>query len=101
MVVPVVAFSQDTLRVQVHGAVVDAGTEMPVYEAMVEWYDEQGQRQALTQTNSEGAYALFVRTTGVVELRVTENGYLPYRMVLPTIGPGESAREFTIRLVPK
>ena len=95
------AMAQDTLHVQVHGAMVNATTNAPIYEAMVEWYDEQGHRQAITQTNTEGHYALLVRTTGIVELRVAENGYLPFQETLPLIEAGESAREFTIRLVPK
>lgn len=92
--------AQDTLRVQVHGAVVNAQTEKPVFEALVEWYDEHGQRQAVNQANSEGSYAFFITTTGELELRVTENGYEAYAEKLH-ITPGESAREFTIRLVPK
>ncbi|MBX2972361.1 MAG: carboxypeptidase regulatory-like domain-containing protein [Flavobacteriales bacterium] len=94
------ASAQDTLRVQVHGAVVNAVTEQPVLEALVEWYDADGQRQAVNQTNSEGSYAFFVLTTGELELRVVENGYEAYSERL-RITPGESAREFTIRLVPK
>lgn len=92
--------AQDTLRVQVHGAVVNAVTEKPVFEALVEWYDENGLRQAVNQTNSEGSYAFFIATTGDLELRVVENGYEAYAEKLRII-PGESAREFTIRLVPK
>ena len=94
------AAAQDSLRVQLHGLVVDATTDAPVYEALVEWYDAAGNRQAITQSNSEGNYALFVTTTGLLELRVEENGYAPYAERI-TIVPGESAREFTIRLVPK
>lgn len=94
------ASAQDTLRVQVHGAVVNAVTEQPVLEVLVEWYDADGQRQAVNQTNSEGSYAFFVLTTGDLELRVAENGYEAYSERLH-IMPGESAREFTIRLVPK
>lgn len=94
------SYAQDTLSVQLHGAVLDAETGRPVLEALVEWYDANGLRQAVNQTNSEGNYAFFVRTTGELELRVAENGYEPYaRPVL--IETGESAREFTIRLVPK
>ena len=92
--------SQDSLRVQIHGLVVSAETEAPVFEALVEWYDASGKRQAITQTNSEGAYALFVRTTGQVELRVQENGYVNYSDTVE-VHPGESAHEHVIRLVPK
>lgn len=92
--------AQDTLRVQVHGAVVNALTEVPVYEALVEWYDATGNRQAITQSNSAGNYALFIHTTGFVELRVEENGYRPYSEQF-TIVPGESARELLIALVPQ
>jgi len=92
--------AQDTLHVQVHGVVVDAGSGLPVLETLVEWYDAEGERQAVNQTNNEGKYAFFVRTTGEVELRVSENGYEPF-VHLMSVEPGESAREFTIRLVPK
>jgi hypothetical protein len=92
--------AQDTLRVQIHGSVLDARTETPILEALVEWYDANGKRQAITQTNSEGSYAFLVRTTGSLELRLSENGYLEYREVL-TLEPGECAREHVIRLVPK
>lgn len=99
-VVAGVATAQDTLKAQVHGAVLDAATHAPVLEALVEWYDADGQRQAVNQTNSEGHYAFFVRTTGVLILRVEENGYVAFSEQLH-IEPGESAKEFTIRLVPK
>lgn len=95
-----VAVAQDTLRVQVHGAVLNATTDQPVLETLVEWYDADGHRQAVNQTNSEGRYAFFILTTGELELRVAENGYEPYGEKL-RITPGESAREFMIRLVPK
>ncbi len=93
-------WAQDTLRVQVHGLVVNANTEQPVLEALVEWYDADGKRQAVNQTNSEGAYAFFVATTGDLELRVAENGYVDFSQRLH-VDAGESARELMIRLVPK
>ncbi|MBL7941003.1 MAG: carboxypeptidase regulatory-like domain-containing protein [Flavobacteriales bacterium] len=103
MIVPLVAVgasAQDTLNVQVHGAVLDDRTEAPVLEALVEWYDGDGHRQAVNPTNSEGNFAFFVRTTGELELRVAENGYEAYSTKI-TVEPGESAKEFMIRLVPK
>lgn len=93
--------AQDTLHVQLHGAVVDMDTQAPVPDARVEWYDAEGRKQANTRTNSEGNYAFFVHTTGFVELRVEGKGHQPYRQRLPDIEPGECAREFTVRLVPK
>lgn len=93
-------WGQDTLRVQVHGLVVNAATDRPVLEALVEWYDADGKRQAVNQTNSEGAYAFFIATTGDLELRVVENGFVDFSERLH-VDAGESAREFTIRLVPK
>lgn len=92
--------AQDTLKVQVHGAVVNATTEAPILEALVEWYDAAGHRQAVNQTNSEGNFAFFVVTTGELELRVAENGYEAFSEKL-SIHPGECAKEFMIRLVPK
>lgn len=92
--------AQDTLKVQVHGAVLDAATDAPILEALVEWYDQSGHRQAVNQTNSAGNYAFFVHTTGLVELRVAENGYVPFSQQL-IVEPGENAKEFTIRLEPR
>lgn len=93
--------AQDTVRVQLHGAVLDAVTHKPILEALVEWYDAGGKRQAITQTNSEGNYALFVLAGQPIELRVKENGYEPLVEQVPPFKPGESAREHELRLVPK
>lgn len=94
------AVAQDTLTVQVHGSVLNAQTDAPILEALVEWYDADGVRQAVNQTNSEGHYAFFVTTTGELELRVAENGYAAFSERI-SVASGESAKEFTIRLVPK
>jgi len=93
--------AQDTLQVQLHGTILNATTGKPVYEALVEWYDASGHRQAITQSNSEGHYAMFISTTGPIELRVDENGYAPYRESDIAFEPGESAREHDLRLVPE
>jgi len=95
------AVAQDSLNVQLHGAVVDSTSGLPIYEALVEWYDAHGRRQAITQTNSEGSYALFVPAGQPIELRVTENGYQPYVAQVPPFEPGESARQVDLHLVPK
>lgn len=101
MLCSVAISAQDTLRVQLHGIVVNATTGKPVLEALVEHYDASGQRQAITQSNSEGHYALFVSANWPIELRVDENGYAPYREKDIIFEPGESAREHDLRLVPK
>lgn len=93
--------AQDVPRAQLYGAVIDSVSGMPVYEALVEWYDPAGKRQAIVQTNSEGRFALFIPREEDVELRVTENGYLPLRLDLPAFEPGESAREVDLQLIPK
>ena len=93
--------AQDTLRVQLHGTVVNATTGKPVLEALVEWYDAAGHRRSITQSNSEGHYAMFISATGPIELRVDENGYAPYREKDIIFEPGESAREHDLHLVPK
>jgi hypothetical protein len=95
-----VPVSEPELKVQVHGSVLNANTEVPVLEALVEWYDAAGHRQAVSQTNDTGHFAFFVITTGELELRVAENGYAAFSEKI-TVAPGESAKEFTIRLVPK
>lgn len=93
--------AKDSIRVQLHGTVIDEITQEPLYETLVEWYDSAGKRQAVTQTNNEGRYALFVWAGEDVELRIVENGYQDYAEVLPGFKAGESAREHVIRMVPK
>ncbi|HMC97918.1 MAG TPA: carboxypeptidase-like regulatory domain-containing protein [Flavobacteriales bacterium] len=95
------AFAQDSLRVQLYGSVLHAISGTPIHEALVEWYDGNGKRQAVTQTNSEGHYALFVSSGQPIELRVKENGYEPFVGSVPPFEPGESARELDLRLVPE
>ena len=91
--------AQDSVRVQLHGVVLDSLSGAPVYEALVEWYDANGKRQAITQTNSEGHYALFLYAGQPIELRITENGYRPFMEMVPPFEPGESAREVDLHLV--
>lgn len=93
--------AQDGMRVQLHGAVVNAVTHAPLYEVLVEWYDVDGGRQAITQTNSEGRYALFVAGEEQVELRVKENGYKDFVFKVPPFEEGEQVRECDLRLEPK
>ena len=93
--------AQDTLHVQLHGTVLNASTGKPIYEVLVEWYDANGHRQAITQSNSEGHFAMFISTTGPIELRIDENGYAAYREKDIVFHPGESAREHDLHLVPE
>lgn len=95
------AFTQDSPRVQIHGAVLDSLTGKPVYEALVEWYDADGRRQAITQSNSEGSYALFILAGRSAELRVAEQGYRPFVIKVPAFEQGEIARQLDLLLVPK
>lgn len=92
---------QDSIRVQLYGSVMDEVTQQPVFETLVEWYNAAGKRQAVTQTNNEGRYALFVWAGEPIELRVTENGYEDFTETLPAFKAGESAREYVVRLIPK
>jgi hypothetical protein len=92
---------QDSIRVQLYGTVIDEVTQQPVFETLVEWYNSAGKRQAVTQTNDEGRYALFVWAGEPIEIRITENGYEDFAETLPAFEAGESAREFVLRLVPK
>lgn len=92
---------QDSIRVQLYGTVIDEVSQQPVFETLVEWYNAAGKRQAVTQTNDEGRYALFVWAGEPIEIRITENGYEEFIETLPAFKPGESAREFVLRLVPK
>ncbi len=93
--------AQDSVRVQLHGTVFDQISGVPVYEALVEWYDAKGERQAITQTNSEGHYALFLYAGQPIELRISENGYKSFLEMIPPFEPGESAREVDLYVVPK
>jgi hypothetical protein len=95
------AYAQDSLRVQLHGMVLDGVSQQPVYDVLVEWYDGNGKRQGITQTNSEGRYALFVNPTPGMELRVQENGYKDFVYEVPPFKEGEAARELDIWLEPK
>ncbi|MCB0765008.1 MAG: hypothetical protein KDB84_09895, partial [Flavobacteriales bacterium] len=72
-----------------------------LYEVLVECYDVNGERKALSQTNSDGNFAFFLNARSTVELRVKENGYEDLVQQVPPFGPGESAREHVLRLVPK
>ncbi len=94
-------YAQDSLRVQLHGMVLDGVSQQPVYEVLVEWYDGDGKRQGITQTNSEGRYALFVHPTPGMELRVQENGYKDLVFEVITFKEGEAAREQDLWLEPK
>jgi len=94
------ASAQDTLNLQLHGMVVDAVSGAPVVDALVEWNDDHDRRQAVTQANSDGHYALFIRTTGTLILRVEQEGYSILKDTLRDFGPGESAREYDLLLLP-
>ena len=90
--------AQDTLRVQIHGMVLDSVSRTPL--AGVEWFDDDGQQQAVTISNADGRYAMFVRTAGNVDLRIAENGYRPFRTSIKDLRRGESARELDLVLRP-
>lgn len=94
------AGAQDTLKLQLHGMVVDALSGTPVVDALVEWSDGNDHRQAVTQANSDGHYALFIRTTGKLFLRVQQEGYATLKDTLGDFVPGESAREYNLMLIP-
>ncbi|HQV74834.1 MAG: carboxypeptidase regulatory-like domain-containing protein [Flavobacteriales bacterium] len=94
------AGAQDTLKLQLHGMVVDAISGAPVVDALVEWNDGNGRRQAVTQANSDGHYALFIRTTGTLILRVEQEGYSILKDTLRDFRQGESAREYDLLLMP-
>lgn len=93
-------YAQDTLNVQVHGTVVNSISGAPITDALVEWSDQRGHRQAVTQSNSGGQYALFVRTTGLLFLRVELDGFETLKDTLTDFHQGESAREHDLYLVP-
>ena len=93
--------AQDTMRVQLHGTVLDAASAEPLPEVEVGWAASNGELQAVTFSNADGRYALFVKIPGEVVLNVDENGYAPLRMVIQDLQAGESARELDLLLLPK
>jgi hypothetical protein len=92
--------AQSGQRVHVHGTVSDATTGKPLIAAVVEWMDESGTLQAVTQTNSEGGYGLFVNVGGRVILRVKENGYVLSVDTLPAWDAADTDTRFDLRLLP-
>ena len=100
LLLAVLAQAQSGQRVHVHGTVSDATTGKPLIAAVVEWMDESGTLQAVTQTNSEGGYGLFVNVGGRVILRVKENGYVLSVDTLPALDAADSDTRFNLRLLP-
>lgn len=94
------AGAQDTLKLQLHGMVVDAVSGAPVVDALVQWSDAKGHKQAVTQANSDGHYALFIFTTGTLILSVEQDGFRTLSDTLRDFAPGESAREYDLQLIP-
>lgn len=87
---------QDVPRVQVYGTVTDSLSGKAVYTT-IEHYDLAGKRWALTETNSEGRYALFVPANEPFELRVTPlPGERELRRTMAALPP--SARTFRLDL---
>lgn len=86
--------AQEKPRVQVYGTVTDSLSGRPVYTT-IEHYDLAGERWALTETNSEGRYALFVPAEVPFELRVVP---LPGRSELRHTLPALPASARTFRL---
>jgi uncharacterized protein YfaS (alpha-2-macroglobulin family) len=100
LLLAVLAHAQSGQRVHVHGTVSDATTGKPLIAAVVEWVDESGTLQAVTQTNSEGGYGLFVNVGARVILRVKENGYVLSVDTLPPLDAADSDTRFDLRLFP-
>lgn len=91
---------QSGQRFHVHGTVSDATTGKPLIAVVVEWVDHAGTLQAITQTNSEGGYGLFVPADAQVILRVKENGYLLTVDSLPALNAADTDTRFDLRLLP-
>lgn len=100
LLLAVLSHAQSGQRIHVHGTVSDATTGKPMIAAVVEWVDESGTLQAVTQTNSEGGYGLFVNAGARVILRVKENGYIPSMDTLPALNAADTDARFDLRLLP-
>ncbi len=93
--------AQATVQLQVHGTVTDSVSGKPVYDCLVEQYDLDGKRWALTPVNSDGRYALYIPAEQPFELRIVrENGYRAFRRVLPGSRPGAKELKVDLRLIP-
>ena len=100
LLLALLSHAQSGQRVHVHGTVSDATTGKPLIAAVVEWVDESGTLQAVTQTNSEGGYGLFVNAGARVILRVKENGYRLLVDTLPALNAAEPDKRFDLRVLP-
>jgi hypothetical protein len=92
--------AQSGQRFHVHGTVSDASTGKPLIAAVVEWVDHAGTLQAITQTNNEGGYGLFVPADAQVILRVKENGYRLLMDTLPALDAADTDTRFDLHLLP-
>ncbi len=95
----ITAMAQQNWRVQVHGRTLDAETGKPVY-CTVELYNADGEMLAITETNGDGGYALFVPSQKELEIKVAENGYRGTSMKLQPIPAGRKQRSLDIQLCP-
>ena len=98
LLLAVLAQAQPSERVHIHGTVSDASTGKPLIAVVVEWVDTAGTLQAITQTNSEGGYGLFVPANAQVILRVKENGYSLLVDTLPALDAADTDARFDLRL---
>jgi hypothetical protein len=95
----ITAMAQQNWRVQVYGKTLDAETGKPVY-CTVELYNADGERLAITETNGDGNYAMFVPADSALEIKVAENGYRGTSMALNPIPAGRKERYMDIALEP-
>jgi hypothetical protein len=86
-------------RVQVYGRTQEATTGKPVY-CSVEVFNSAGQLRALATTNEEGRYSFFIVSDSLWELRVNEDGYLPFCLALPPLVEATPTRELDLLLMP-
>lgn len=93
--------AQGKAQVQLQGTVTDSLSGKPVYDCLVEHYDLEGKRWALTPVNSDGRYAMFIPAEQPFELRIVrENGYRELRRALPGSQPGAKVLKVDLRLMP-
>lgn len=76
-------------NVQVYGTVIDGISGKPVYDCLVEYYTNNGERKSVSSVNADGRYAMFIPAGKSFELRVTrENGYLEMRQTVQAVPYG-------------
>ncbi|MBP8823130.1 MAG: hypothetical protein KBH07_05770 [Flavobacteriales bacterium] len=89
-------------RIQLIGTVTDSLTGKPVYDCLVGYYDQRGERRMVTPVNSDGQFALFIPPHSPFELRIEqENGYRDLHTSVEVIPEGLPQMRIDLVLQPR